>query len=135
MCPRRFPEVARDAVTELESTLTMTIRNPWLMLTGLAVAAATAVGVFITVPVYIGLYSSIEDLPVPTRLLFEHHMILCLFPLLVPIVWLAWQRRRHPGLAAVVAGVVLSVLVFGLVYWAAIQPDLIDEVTQTEYGL
>lgn len=113
----------------------MKIRNPWLMLTGLAVAAATAMAIFISMPVYVGMYDNLEqDLPIHTRLLLDQYLYLCLFPLLVPVVWLAWQRRKHPGLAAVVTAVIISALVGAFVYWAAIQPDLIEAANRSDYG-
>lgn len=111
------------------------LKGPWLLLTGLAIATATAMAIFISMPVYIGMYDNLEnDLPTHTRLLLDQYLYLCLFPLLVPVVWLAWQRRKHPGLAAVVTAVITSALILAFVYWAAIQPDLIEAGNQTEYG-
>ena len=115
--------------------MNLKLKAPWLLLTGLAVATATAMAVFISVPVYIGMYENLDrELPAHTRLLFDQYLYLCLFPVLVPVVWLAWQRRKRPGLAAVVTAVITSALVGAFVYWAAIQPELIDMANQADYG-
>jgi hypothetical protein len=110
-------------VTKASETRVSSAQDIALPVFGTINVLAVAIAALFVVPHYIDMFKGFGmDLPHITRLMLATHRWWSLLALVVPALWASWPNPRSRGVASLIAGTILALLLTVFCVWGCNAP-------------